>query len=48
MSRNRKMWMVVMGLGVVMILVGVAWIVFYATQATGDLNRETGAYESDS
>ncbi|HKH25678.1 MAG TPA: hypothetical protein VKB11_00915 [Acidimicrobiia bacterium] len=48
MSRNRKMWMVVMGLGVVMILVGVAWIVFYATQATGDLNPETGAYESDS
>jgi len=42
------MWMVVMGLGVVMILVGVAWIVFYATQATGDLNPETGAYESDS
>jgi hypothetical protein len=48
MSRNRKMWVVVMGLGVVMILVGVAWIVFYATQTTGDLNPETGAYESDS
>ena len=48
MSRNRKLWLAVMGLGVILILVGVAWIVFYATQATGDLNPETGAYESDS
>jgi hypothetical protein len=48
MSRNRKMWVVVMGLGLVLILVGIAWIVYYATQTTGNLNPETGAYESDS
>jgi hypothetical protein len=42
------MWVAVMGLGLVLILVGIAWIVYYATQVTGDLNPETGAYESDS
>jgi hypothetical protein len=42
------MWVLVMGLGVVLILVGIVWIVYYATQTGQDLNAETGSYDSDS
>jgi hypothetical protein len=27
MSRNRKLWLAAMGLGVILVLVGIAWIV---------------------
>jgi hypothetical protein len=45
---SRKWWVAVMALGLVLVLAGVAWIVYYATQTGDDLNASTGAYESDS
>jgi ABC-type Fe3+ transport system permease subunit len=48
MSRNRKMWVVVMGLGVVMILAGVAWIIYSVAGTSTHYDASTGDYVSDS
>ena len=48
MSRNRKLWLVAMGLGVVLIIVGVAWIVVAASSTATHYNSSTGEYVSDS
>jgi len=48
MSRNRKLWLVVIGLGVVLIIVGVVWIVYSAAGTSTRYNSSTGEYVSDS
>jgi hypothetical protein len=48
MSRNRKLWLAAMGLGVILILVGVAWIVYSAAGTSTHYDASTGDYVSDS
>jgi len=48
MSRNRKIWLAVMGLGVVLIIVGVIWIVYAALGTSTHYDASTGDYVSNS
>ena len=48
MSRNRKLWLAVMGLGVILILVGVARIVYSVAGTSTHYDASTGDYVSDS
>jgi hypothetical protein len=48
MSRNRKLWLAAMGLGVVLTIVGVIWIVYAVTSTATHYNSSTGEYVSDS
>lgn len=41
MSRNRKIWLAVIGLGFVLIAVGVVWIVYAATGTTTNYDATT-------
>jgi hypothetical protein len=42
------MWLAVMGLGVVLILAGVAWIIYSVAGASTSYDASTGDYVSDS
>ena len=48
MSRNRKLWLAAMGLGFVLLLVGIGWIVYAAIGASTHYDTSTGDYVSDS
>ncbi len=48
MSRNRKIWLAVIGLGVALIIVGVIWIVYAALGTNTHYDASTGDYVSDS
>ena len=48
MSRNRKLWLAAIGLGVVLIIVGVVWILYSAAGTSTHYNASTGEYVSDS
>jgi len=48
MSRNRKLWLAAMGFGVILILVGVAWIVYSLAGTSTHYDASTGDYVSDS
>jgi hypothetical protein len=48
MSRNRKLWLAAMGLGFVLLLVGIGWIVYAAIGASTHYDASTGDYVSDS
>ncbi len=48
MSRNRKLWLAAMGLGLVLLLVGVAWIIYAAIGTSTHYDASTGDYVSDS
>jgi hypothetical protein len=48
MSRNRKIWLAVVGLGVVLIIVGVIWIVYAALGTSTHYDASTGDSVSNS
>jgi hypothetical protein len=48
MSRNRKIWLALIGLGVVLTIVGVVWIVYAVTGTATHYDASTGDYVTDS